>query len=203
MKNVLSKIWIPTVLIGIAAIQSYGTGAGKPGTSFGLAHLSDSIQAVAGTSHPDSTMAAADTTAYQDSILSAADTTAYQDSILSAADTTAYQDSTLAAADSPDMILPADTIPQLTARDTIIAPDSLRDTDPLRYRYYVELKDSLTRLHTRDSLRSLGDSLELHKLDSLIFKDSSETAYRDSIAWFNSLSRRERKKYLEYRKESK
>ena len=196
MKNVLSKIWIPTVLIGIAAIQAYGTGAGKPGTSFGLAHLSDSIQAVAGTSHPDSTMADADTTAYQDSTLTDADTTAYQDSTLTDADTTAYQDSTMADAGSPDMILPADTIPQLTARDTIIAPDSLRDTDPLRYRYYVELKDSLTRLHTRDSLRTAGDSLELHRLDSLVFKDSSETAYRDSIAWFNSLSRRERKKYL-------
>ena len=87
-------------------------------------------------------------------------------------------------------------IPQLTARDTIFAPDSLRETDPLRYRYYVELRDSLTRLSTRDSLRAAGDSLELHRLDSLIFKDSSETAYRDSIAWFNSLSRKERKKYL-------
>ena len=88
---------------------------------------------------------------------------------------------------------PADS---LSARDTIVIPDSLRYTDTLKFKYYIALKDSVTRAAVRDSLRSIGDSLELHRLDSLVFKDSTETAIRDSIAWFNSLSRRDRKKYL-------
>ena len=88
---------------------------------------------------------------------------------------------------------PADSLP---ARDTIVIPDSLRYTDTLKFKYYIALKDSVTRAAVRDSLRSIGDSLELHRLDSLVFKDSTETAIRDSIAWFNSLSRRDRKKYL-------
>ena len=88
---------------------------------------------------------------------------------------------------------PADSLP---ARDTIVIPDSLRYTDTLKFKYYIALKDSVTRAAVRDSLRSIGDSLGLHRLDSLVFKDSTETAIRDSIAWFNSLSRRDRKKYL-------
>ena len=175
MKSVLSKIWIPTVFIGMAAVQSYGIDAGRTRHSSWWEHSRDSISSISETYSSDST--------------SAADTVQFPDTLSGAvADSLMPGDSLIMTAE--------DSVPQLTARDTIIAPDSLKDTDPFRYRYYVELKDSLTRLHTRDSLRSLGDSLELHKLDSLIFKDSSETAYRDSIAWFNSLSRRERKKYL-------
>lgn len=93
-----------------------------------------------------------------------------------------------------DSIAPADTV--INPADTIAVPDSLRYTDTLKFKYYKALKDSVTRAAVRDSLRSIGDSLELHRLDSLVFKDSTETAYRDSIAWFNSLSRREKKKYL-------
>ena len=93
-----------------------------------------------------------------------------------------------------DSIAPADTV--IDPADTIVVPDSLRYTDTLKFKYYIALKDSVTRAAVRDSLRSIGDSLELHRLDSLVFKDSTETAYRDSIAWFNSLSRREKKKYL-------
>ena len=55
----------------------------------------------------------------------------------------------------------------LTARDTIHAPDSLKDIDPFRYKYYVALVDSLTHVQVRDSLRAAGDSLDWPRLDSL------------------------------------
>ena len=170
MKSVLSKIWIPAVFIGMAAVQSYGIDVGRTAAYSGMFPLTDTIPSATDTILKDS----AEATFGTDSIIASA-----EDSLMTA-----------------DSIAAADTLPKLSARDTIIAPDSLMDTDPFRYRYYVELKDSLTRAMTRDSLRALGDSLELHRLDSLVFKDSSETAYRDSIAWFNSLSRREKKKYL-------
>ena len=54
---------------------------------------------------------------------------------------------------------PLDTTPHLTARDTIKAPDSLRLTDPWRYKYYVALVDSLTHHEVADSLQHVGDSL--------------------------------------------
>ena len=48
---------------------------------------------------------------------------------------------------------PDDTVPRLTARDTIVVPDSLRESDPFRYKYYVALIDSLTHRIVSDSLR--------------------------------------------------
>jgi len=120
-----------------------------------------------------------------------------------------------------------DTLPKLTARDTIHPPEWLRDSDPWRYKYYVALKDSLTHVQTRDSLKhssdslkvladtllsrippdSLGalpfleharlDSLDWRRLDSVYAADSTHVA--DSIfqAWYNSLSRKERREYDE------
>ncbi len=94
-----------------------------------------------------------------------------------------------------DSILVRDSIPILP-RDTIVVPDSLRYTDTLKFKYYIALKDSTARAAARDSLRSIGDTLELSRLDSLVYKDSTETAYRDSVARINAMSRKERKKYL-------
>ncbi len=118
-----------------------------------------------------------------------------------------------------------DTLPHLTARDTIKAPDSLRFTDPFRYKYYVALIDSLTHRIVRDSLRhrvdslhteadtlfarippdSLGafslldlarpDSLDWRRLDSIYLADSAAVAQAKFLAWYNSLSRSERRKY--------
>ena len=153
---------------------------------------------------------------------------------------------------------PLDTTPHLTARDTIKAPDSLRLTDPWRYKYYVALVDSLTHHEVADSLQHVGDSLmgsfrarkdslaphkpatplapavpldtivfadtakvdstalayeagmsralldstdavfnygERHKLDSTYYADSTARAKAAFEAWYNSLSKEERKKY--------
>ena len=78
---------------------------------------------------------------------------------------------------------------------SIVIPDSLKETDPFFYKYYIAVKDSLTRAQVRDSLIQANDSITLHKLDSLYLKDSTETAKAKFDAWYAGLSRKERKKY--------
>ena len=138
MKNVLAKIWIPMLLVAIAAAQSFGIDAGR---SAGLRRLADSL-----------------------AFNQLQDTTDVVDSIIS-------------------------------IRDTITIPDSLRFTDPLKFKYYIALKDSTIRAQIRDSLMSAGDTLEVMRLDSLLIKDSTETAAAEHAAWYASLTRKERKKY--------
>ena len=110
------------------------------------------------------------------------------------ADTTATADSLSPALDS---IVSHDTVTNLvlTAKDTIKVPDSLKETDPLKYKYYIALKDSVTRVQVRDSLMNAGDTLELHLLDSLYIKDSTDVAKEKFDKWYGSLTRKERKKY--------
>ena len=78
---------------------------------------------------------------------------------------------------------------------SIVIPDSLKETDPFFYKYYIAVKDSLTRVQVRDSLIQANDSITLHRLDSLYLKDSTETAKAKFDAWYAGLSRKERKKY--------
>ena len=94
-----------------------------------------------------------------------------------------------------DSLALEDTTPVLTARDTIHAPDSLKDTDPFRYKYYVALVDSLTHQQVRDSLRAAGDSLDWPKLDSIYFADSAALAKKKFEEWYNSLDKAARKRY--------
>jgi hypothetical protein len=141
MKKALAKIWAPILLVGLAAMQSFGIDAGR---SAGLRRLADSLII---SQMPDST--------------------------------TTY-----------DSILPV-----LSPRDTIKVPDSLRFTDSLKFKYYIALKDSSVRHEIRDSLISIGDTLELMRLDSLYIKDSTDAAKAAHNAWYASLTRKERKKY--------
>ncbi|MBP5740636.1 MAG: putative porin [Candidatus Cryptobacteroides sp.] len=83
----------------------------------------------------------------------------------------------------------------ISARDTMKVPDSLRLTDPFRYRYYVAIKDSLTHVIVRDSLRAAGDSIDWPKLDSLYFADSTLQAKIRFEKWYNSLDKQSRKRY--------
>ena len=83
----------------------------------------------------------------------------------------------------------------ISARDTMKVPDSLRLTDPFRYRYYVAIKDSLTHVIVRDSLRAAGDSIDWPKLDSLYIADSTLQAKIRFEKWYNSLDKQSRKKY--------
>ena len=104
-------------------------------------------------------------------------------------------------ADSLKVSLLADTtavdsiVNIISARDTMVVPDSLRETDPFFYKYYVAVKDSATRAQVRDSLIQAQDTLELLKLDSLYIKDSTEVAIAKHNAWYASLTKQERKRY--------
>ena len=133
MKKVLTKIWVPILLVMVAAMQSFGIDAGRNAS---LARLADSL---ALNQLPDSTSA--------------------------------------------------------VKLDTIVVPESLKLEDPIRYKYYIALKDSVVRLQLRDSLFNAGDSLELARLDSLYLKDSTDIAQAKFNAWYSSLSRIERKRY--------
>ena len=158
MKNLLAKIWVPILLVAMAAVQSFGIDAGR---SASLRRLADSLSF----SHLHDTTAVFDSTFVTDTI----------------ADTIAVSDSNMSVV--------------LTARDTIVVPDSLRLTDPFKYKYYIAIKDSSTRRHVRDSLMNAGDSLETARLDSLYLKDSTDMAEAAYAAWYASLSRKERKKH--------
>ncbi|MBR4756308.1 MAG: putative porin, partial [Bacteroidales bacterium] len=99
------------------------------------------------------------------------------------------------------ILTPIDTTPKLTARDTIFPPDSLKDIDPFRYKYFVALLDSATHKFVSDSLKQAGDSLDWPLLDSLF---TVEDAARKKAAfdnWYNGLSKSERKKYEMEKKE--
>ena len=112
----------------------------------------------------------------------------------------AVVDSSSAALDTvavADTAIVQDTI---VPRDTIRIPDSLEFKDPFFFKYYIAVKDSATRRQVRDSLMQIGDTLELMKLDSLYIKDSIEVAIAKELAYYNSLSRKDRKRY-DYDKE--
>ena len=181
MKNFIAKIWVPALLVMIAAVQSFGIDAGR---AVSLKRLADSLKL---NSLDDSSALAAIAI---DSLHSDIDSTMLE-----------IQDSLGAASDDSTFILDftndstgIDTL-TISPKDTIKVPDSLKFTDPFKYRYYIALKDSTVRRQVRDSLLNAGDSLELFRLDSLYIKDSTETAVAEFNAWYASLSRRERKKY--------
>ncbi|MBQ8809206.1 MAG: putative porin [Bacteroidales bacterium] len=164
MKKLVAKIWVPTVLVMLAAVQSFGIDIHRSGKLFGFA---DTL------------------------VLTRLDDTTAVD-IFAIDSLLPHTDSLMADSLGIDT-LALDTL-ILTARDTIKVPDSLKETDPFFYKYYIAVKDSLTRVQVRDSLIAAGDTLELLKLDSLYIKDSTETAKAAYDAWYASLSRRERKK---------
>ena len=118
MKDLLAKIWVPTLLVMLAAVQSFGIDMQR---SAGLYRLADSLN-----------------------LINLGDTVVAENPAI---DSLATDSLTI---DS----LKIDTlfVPTLTARDTIKVPDSLRETDPFFYKYYIAVKDSLTRVQVRDSL---------------------------------------------------
>ena len=168
MKKLVSKIWVPALLVMAAAVQSFGSVAHR---AVRLRSLADSLALTRIDDTTDSGLHTADSLTAD----SLAIDPAPADTLL------------------PDS-LATDTL-ILTARDTIKVPDSLKETDPFFYKYYIAVKDSVTRAIVRDSLMTAGDTVELMKLDSLYIKDSTEVAIARHNAWYASLSRKERRKY--------
>ncbi len=97
--------------------------------------------------------------------------------------------------DTSFFLAPIDTTQLLTARDTIFPPDSLKDIDPFRYKYYVAILDSLTHRIVVDSLKAAGDSLDWPVVDSLYYLDSAARKKAEFDAWYAGLSKTDRKKY--------
>ena len=188
MKKMVAKIWVPALLVMIAAVQSFGIDAHRAVRLWGLA---DSLVLASTNDSIAIETAPADSLSTDSTIMDLfSEGPSAVDSILtdSIATDSTEADST---ASSP---APADTL-FLTARDTIKVPDSLKETDPFFYKYYIAVKDSVTRFQVRDSLIMAGDTIELRKLDSLYIKDSTEVAIAKHNAWYASLTRKERKRY--------
>ena len=97
--------------------------------------------------------------------------------------------------DFDNLFAAEDTTTHIDPRDTTSAPDSLREIDPFLYKWYFAVKDSMVHRIVVDSLKAEGDSLDWPVIDSLYVRDSTETADRKFKEWYNSLSRKERKKY--------
>ena len=168
MKKLIAKIWVPALLVLMAGVQSFGIDASR---AVGLKMLSDSLVTLRSNDSSDVSIAVPDSVA-----------PAIVDSLLpETADTV------------PAEI--ADSTIVLTAKDTIVPPDSLKEKDPFFFKYYLAVKDPETRAFVRDTLMANGDSLELHMFDSLYIKDSTETARIKHEIWYAGLSRKERKKY--------
>ena len=178
MKKFISKIWVPALLVLVAGIQSFGIDAGR---AVGLKRLADSLALIHNADSSSQPASVTDTAALD---LMVIDTTA--------AESTAVDSIAIDTTVTDSLVV--DTL-ILRARDTIKVPDSLKETDPFFYKYYIAVKDTTTLREVRDSLMLAGDTLELLKLDSLYIKDSTEVAKAKFDAWYASLSRRERKKY--------
>ncbi len=169
MKKGMKRRWFPVLIVIVAAVQTFGMDIARNG---------DALDALS-------------------FFAPSADTVIYDNSKVF---TKFRKAGERVAVDSlegvmEDSLAVEDTTPVLTARDTIHAPDSLRETDPFRYKYYVALVDSLTHVEVRDSLRAAGDSIDWPKLDSIYFADSAALAKKRFEDWYNSLSKEERKKY--------
>ena len=149
MRKKIGKIWFPCVVVIVAAIQTFG---------MDLERNHEILEALSAFRPVTDTVIYTNEKVYTK--FRAAGEKVGMDSL-------SFYDDSLAL---------EDTTPVLTARDTIHAPDSLKDTDPFRYKYYVALVDSLTHQQVRDSLRAAGDSLDWPKLDSIYFADSAALA---------------------------
>ena len=177
MKRFIAKIWIPTLLVLAAAAQSFGIDLGR---SIRLQRIADSLYI--------------NNLADSNSINSQFDTLVIEaDSTVRIADSLILENSVTDSLILDTLI--AEETKKIMARDTIVVPDSLKEKDPFFYKYYIAVKDSLTRAEVRDSLLQAGDTLELMKLDSLYLKDSADVAKAKFDAWYRGLSRKERKKY--------
>ena len=95
MKNVLSKIWIPAVFIGMAAVQSYGIDVGRTAAYSGMFPLTDTIPSATDTILKDS----AEATFGTDSIIASAEDSLMTADSIAAAVKLAQADS-IARADS-------------------------------------------------------------------------------------------------------
>ena len=119
----------------------------------------------------------------------------HPDSLKVRADSLKAKADSLADEDFDFFGLSEDTLPRITARDTMKVPDSLKLMDPFLYQWYVATKDSYTHKLVVDSLKESGDSLIWPRVDSLFLADSTHKA---KLAWeakWSTMSKAERKRW--------
>ena len=119
----------------------------------------------------------------------------HPDSLKVRADSLKAKADSLADEDFDFFGLSEDTLPRITARDTMKVPDSLKLTDPFLYQWYVATKDSYIHKLVVDSLKESGDSLIWPRVDSLFLADSTHKA---KLAWeakWSTMSKAERKRW--------
>ena len=182
MKSIISRIWLPVAVVAMTAAY---TTFSDPAVTTDVRLAGVPMEVI--TERPDTVIYPRD--GYKQKWTA-------EDLAMDAVtleDTTSFGSDSLAFADT--LSAPLDTLPKLTARDTIHAPDSLRLIDPFRYKYYVALLDSATHVLVRDSLIAVGDSLDWPRLDSLYKADSVVRAKIAFDQWYNDLTKEDRKKY--------
>ena len=194
MKRKLTGILFPITVLSLIAVQTFGVDISR---NERFLAIQDSLRVSSSSS--DTVKYPLDTLEqHADSLTHATDSTHPHDSLRQTTDsskqiTDYLTDATDSLTDTTSSL--TDTTESINPRDTIKIPDSLQFKDPFRYKYYIELRDSLSMINTRDSLYNAGDSIELAKLDSLYRKDSTEIADEKFRVWYAGLSRKERKKY--------
>ena len=130
MKSLVSRFWLPVAVTAIAAVHTFTS---VPGVNADMRLSGISVPVIA--ERPDTVVYPPD--GYKRGWTE-------EDFLM---DAKPLEDSLFTDADSlvtPDSLAVLDTLPKLTARDTIPVPDSLRFTDPFRYKYYVALRDRPT-----------------------------------------------------------
>ena len=165
MKGFLKKAAFPLAVVIFAAVQTFGMDLARRGSSW--------TELIGPVFSPD--------------------TVIYRNNVF-----TKFRSERSFTADSLDFLNDTaleDTLPALTARDTMKVPDSLRLTDPFRYKYYVALRDSLTHKFIIDSLKAAGDSLDWPRVDSIYYADSTAKARREFELWYAGLDKAARKRY--------
>ena len=119
MRKIVSRIWVPALLVMVAALQSFGIDAGR---AVGLRRLADSL---VHTRQADSSFLTEQTS---DSTIPVLVDTIAADSLVadSLLTDSLYNDTTAVDSVKIDTLI-------LTARDTIKVPDSLKEMDPFFY----------------------------------------------------------------------
>lgn len=205
MRNWASKILVPALIVGAAAAQSIGIDAGRATRMQWALDPSpqvpdDDVVLSRDSSRNESRdtividSAALARKAFEDSLRYIRDSIKI-DSLKVLLDSlgSEWMDSSdLAMLDSLEAVWAG---PVFNPADTVVIPAGLDTLDPFKFKYYVAIKDTNTLRRMRDSLLAIPDSVELGKLDSLYYKDSTEVAHWRFTKWYQSLSRKERKKY--------
>ena len=180
MKGFLSKVWFPVAVVAAVTAQVVVPAEHVESRRIPAENPDTVIYAIPGYKKGWE----------EDALLFAA---AERDSLALAGDSLAFFPEEVQQADSVVKVRPA-------ALDTLIAPDSLRQSDFFRYKYYAALRDSASHVWVRDSLRAAGDSLDWPKLDSLYRADSLVFAKEAFERWYASLDKAARRKYDKERK---